>query len=72
MFVGAILGNISYPFQEYLYQRYGHQLPNLAILKRSRSERHMQEPASNTTDNPKAKLYSAYTLSIFMPLGIFM
>lgn len=72
MCVGAILGNIFYPFQENLYRRYGHQLPNLAILKRARSGWHMQETASNTADNPEARLYSACILSIFMAFGMFM
>jgi hypothetical protein len=72
MCVGAVLGNIFYPFQENLYRRYGHQLPNLAILKRARSGWDMQETASNTADNPEARLYSACILSIFMALGMFM
>ncbi|PMD21220.1 MFS general substrate transporter [Hyaloscypha hepaticicola] len=72
MCVGAILGNIFYPFEENLYRRYGHQPPNLAILKRACSGWHMQETASNTADNPEARIYSACILSIFMALGMFM
>ncbi|KAK0744962.1 major facilitator superfamily domain-containing protein [Apiosordaria backusii] len=68
--VGAIIGNLCYPFQERLYREYANKLPKFSLLRQLR--RSTGVPELTTDWNPEARLYTACFLSIAMSVGMFM